>query len=133
MINRKLVLRAIGASLGLWLSLMSVRAFAHGQATSYRTTYLTFSGAVTLPGVGLGAGTYVFELADPASNLDLVRITNMRRDRVVYTGFTRPVARPSELPEDRQIVIGEPTEGSAPPIKAWFPAHESGGHEFIYH
>jgi len=45
MLSRTFILRAIGASLGLWLSLVSVRAFATGSGpATRRTTFLTLSG-----------------------------------------------------------------------------------------
>ena len=37
---------------------------AHAQPSDYRT-YFTFSAPVTLPGVTLPAGRYLFRLADP--------------------------------------------------------------------
>jgi hypothetical protein len=36
---------------------------------------LTFSDPVKVPGTTLPAGTYVFELVNPASSIDVVKIT----------------------------------------------------------
>ena len=58
----------------------------HGAADTNpaRTTYLTFSQPVQLPGVALGAGTYLFELADPDAAPGVVRVLSRDR-RIAYT------------------------------------------------
>jgi hypothetical protein len=38
------------------------------------TTYLTFNRPVALPGAQLAAGTYIFEVANPTTSADLVRV-----------------------------------------------------------
>jgi hypothetical protein len=38
MLKRTFILRAIGASIGLWLSIVSVRAFADGAWVAQRAT-----------------------------------------------------------------------------------------------
>ena len=128
MCNRKAALTAVGAVLGLVLAVASASAW---WVTPKRTTYLTFSGPVGLPGVTLGAGTYVFELADP-NILDIVRVTNKEGSRVYFTAFTELVARPQGLPEDRLVTLGEAPRGSAPPIMAWYPSGDANGRQFIY-
>src|SRR5713226_10573891 len=51
-----------------------------------KLTYLTFSGPVEIPGVGLPAGTYIFKIANPNSGLDVVQV--LSRDRkTVYATF----------------------------------------------
>lgn len=37
-----------------------------------KTTYLTFSGPVQVPGATLPAGTYLFRLADPSSQRQVI-------------------------------------------------------------
>lgn len=99
---------------------------------SQRTTYLTFSGPVRLPGVTLGAGTYTFELPLPESNLALVRVTSRDHRHVFYTGFTTLIQRPQGMSPDLKIVLGEAPANMAPPITAWFPQDENTGREFRY-
>lgn len=126
MFNRKSLLVAVGAILGLVVTIASANAWVNN---SPRTTYLTFSGPVGLPGVTLGAGTYVFELA--GSNLDIVRVRK-ERSAVFYMGFTEQVSRPSGLSANHQISFGESAPGTAAPIKVWYPEGDSMGHRFIY-
>ena len=109
-----------------------VAVAASGTASSdpHQTTYLTFSGPISLPGVALGSGTYTFELASPATSRDLVVVMNRERNRVYYLGFTQDVERPDRQEDD--ITFGESAAGQAPPITAWYPRGEKHGHRFIY-
>lgn len=94
-----------------------------------RTNYLTFSGAVRLPGVTLGAGTYVFERMDP-TNPDVIVVRNVARTRLFYLGLTQRTSRPAGLPPDRFVTLGEVGRGEAPPILVWYPSGEQLGHAF---
>ncbi len=94
---------------------------------------LTFSRPVSLPGVSLAAGTYVFEVANPDTSSDVVRVRSKEDYRHVYfTGFTRRVDRPKGLRADRPVVLGEPAAGMSPPILAWFPEGAATGRQFVY-
>lgn len=97
-----------------------------------RTTYLTFNGAVQLPGVSLPAGTYTFELALPDSTWDLVRVSSRDGKHVYLTAFTRVIERPREMPPNQYITFGEGPANAPPPIQAWFPPDERTGRQFIY-
>jgi hypothetical protein len=46
---------------------------AQAQPADYRT-FFTFSGPVTLPGVTLPAGTYLFRLADPTTGRKVINV-----------------------------------------------------------
>ena len=128
MFNLKWVLTAFGAVI---LGLL-VAASGEAGGTTSRTTHLTFSGSVALPGMTLPAGTYTFELADPRENLDVVRVVSRDRSKVYYTGLTSPILRPSNLAADRMLTFGEAPAGAPPPIAAWYPSGEPMGHRFIY-
>jgi hypothetical protein len=128
MFNRKSSVAAYGVVLGFLVAAASVHAMnpAH-QAL------LTFSRPVSLPGVSLAAGTYLFEVANPETSSDVVRVRSKEDYRHVYfTGFTRRIDRPRTLPADRPIVLGEPGAGIAPPILAWFPEGAATGRAFVY-
>jgi hypothetical protein len=127
MFNRKSVLAACGAILGLAV------AVSAGQWVNPSTmNYVTFSGPVGLPGVTLPAGTYLFELASPLTSPDLVRVRNEERTMVYLTTFTERIARPEGLPENHLISFGERSRGAVPPVAAWYPIGDSRGHKFIY-
>ena len=97
-----------------------------------RMTYLHFTRPVRLPGVELGAGTYVFELPDPMGAFDVVRVSSQDRRTVYFTAFTRVVDRPRGFPPGQPISFGEARPNTPLPITAWWPGGESTGREFIY-
>jgi hypothetical protein len=101
-------------------------------STFSKTTYLKFSGAVALPGVTLNAGEYVFELVNPDTSSNVVRVMNRERSRVHLTALTRPTYRPAKANRGATATLGEGRSGSPPPVKAWFPEGEITGYEFIY-
>jgi hypothetical protein len=118
------VLTAVAA-----LALASTSARAWGPTN---TTYLTFSGPVSLPGVTLAKGTYTFERPDGIAHV--VRVTSRAGSHVYFTGFTVPVTRPDGVPRHRAITFrGEVQPGSAPEIDAWYPDGNSTGEQFIYY
>jgi len=128
MVNRKLLWMACGlAAVAL---VMAPRA---GAGTSeHKTAYLTFNHPLSLPGVALGSGTYIFEIANPASGADIVRVMSRDRSKAYFMGFTRAVVRPHALRRDRMVSLGESGAGVAPPITVWWPENESTGRQFIY-
>ena len=128
--NRNVVWASIGAAL-VMVALALVQHVAAGTIAE-RTTYLTFSRSVRLPGVTLNAGTYVFELADPINAPGVVRVASRDRRTAYFMGFTYGVERPRGLRLDASVSLGESAGGVAPPITAWFPIGERTGREFIY-
>jgi hypothetical protein len=127
MFTRNSFMTAGGALVGLVLTTATLSALPRGNHE-----YLTFSGPVRLPGVTLGAGTYIFEVADLMSSSDLIRVRNKATYRVAFQGFTIPIDRPAGLRPNQSVVLGEAPKGVPPPILAWYPLGESRGHEFIH-
>ena len=125
--NRKSVFAVCGA---LGLALLMVTS-SHAWVGQKNLSYLTFNGVVALPGGTLAAGTYIFELADQRV-ANLVRVSSRDRARVYFLLSTRTSQRPREMSVDRTVVLGESVPGTPPPIKAWYPAGEQVGHEFVY-
>src|SRR6266478_313871 len=91
MVNRNLLLSAFGAVVFCVVAVASSSAWG----TEHRTHYLTFNAPVGLPGVGLAAGTYIFELADPAADLSIVRVSSRDRSMVYFMALTELVPRPA--------------------------------------
>ena len=114
------------------LALVGLVAAAPGDANvdSERTTQLTFSKPFSLPGVTLGAGTYIFERAAPLSAIEVVRVSSRDRRFVYYMGFTELVERPRG--NDAPIKFGEAPAGAAVPVRDWYPTGTSTGHHFLY-
>jgi hypothetical protein len=118
---------ALAAAILSALAVVSVRA-----DDDRHTMLLTFNRPVGLPGVTLGSGTYVFELADPTASHDVIRVRSANRRQVYFTGFTMRVDRPARMKSGTPILIGETSPNQATPIRAWFPDGGQLGHEFIY-
>ena len=97
-----------------------------------RMTYITFSRPVALPGVELPAGTYIFELALPGDNLNVVRVSSRDRRQIYLTAFTYRIERPAGMTRDQVVTFGEASASQPPPIAAWYPMSMDSGREFIY-
>jgi hypothetical protein len=125
-INRRGMLTVFG------LALVGLVAAAPGDAgvDSSRTTELTFSRPFSLPGVTLGAGTYIFERAAPQSAIEVVRVSSRDRRFVYYMGFTELVDRPRN--SRSPITFGEAPSGAPVPVREWYPAGTATGHRFRY-
>src|SRR5690242_13305056 len=94
-------------------------------------TILTFSGPVMIPGTTLTPGEYVFQLADTASDRNVVRIYKRDGNTLVATTQAIPVKR--ERASDDVVITVKPTEAGAPvALTAWFYPGSAYGHQFIY-
>jgi hypothetical protein len=102
----------------------------HARANVSDTSYLTFSRAVSLPGVTLPAGTYIFERASE-NTPDIVHVLSRDRKTVYFMAFTTPIARPQGL-DNGVVLLGEAAAGAAIPVRAWFPIGQTVGHQFNY-
>ena len=128
MVNRKLVGALCGAAVFAAMLVPSAASMSNAR----KTTYLTFSQPVSLPGVALGSGSYTFEIANPETTADVVRVTSRNGGRVYFMGFTKAVARPVGIGRDQNVSIGESAVGVAPPITTWWLPNESTGRQFVY-
>lgn len=127
MFSRKSLVMAL-ALVGIGLA----TAVSIGASTNAKhTMYVTFNRPVSLPGVTLGVGTYIFETPDPVSDLDLVRVLSRDRSIVILTTFTRQVERYSGMKRDQVISFGEAPANEAQPITVWWP-QDSPGRQFVY-
>jgi hypothetical protein len=111
-----------------FLTMVSTRA----DTNVNKTTYLTFNRPVSLPGVTLGSGTYIFELPDATHVSDVVRVLSRDRSIVYFTAFTIPVQRPVGMSANRPITFAEARPDVPQPIAVWWPQDESTGRQFIY-
>jgi len=123
-------LKSAAAAVGAAVVVVLLSGALHARGAISDVTYLTFSGPVSLPGVTLSKGTYIFEHASQHSP-DIIRVLSRDRKVVYLTTFTTPVARPTGL-GNRVVLLGEASAGSARPITAWFPLDEEMGHQFVY-
>src|SRR5687768_337007 len=116
------------------LALTALGVLASGVAaqetnTSERT-FLTFSGAVEMPGVTLQPGTYVFKLADTASR-NVVQVWDRDEKNMIGHWLFVQAERP-EVTGDTVVMFKETREGTTPAVQYWYFPGEKIGKEFIY-
>ena len=128
MLHRKSVLVAGAIAIAALLSGASSQAW---EPLS-RPNHLTFSAPVAVPGAVLAAGAYTFELNAAGTSMDIVRVSSRDGRQIYYTGFTRRVSRPRNLPAGATVAFGEAAKGEPAPIAVWYPVDGTDGHAFIY-
>jgi hypothetical protein len=96
-----------------------------------KRTLFTFSGPITLPGVTLPAGQYLFRLADPNSSSKVVQVLNADGTKPYGLFYTLSAERlePATTPEVRFM---ETASGTPAAIRTWWYPGERTGYEFIY-
>jgi hypothetical protein len=127
MVSRKLCMIVLA------LTALGFATTASTQASvgAYHTEYLTFSRPVGLPGVTLGSGTYIFELADPDRAHDLVRVFSRDRKTLYLTAYTYPVSRPEIAPGTQFVSFHEAGHDAPLPIAVWW-SDGLAGRQFVY-
>lgn len=126
-LTHRLVLDTVLAVVGL----VAAAFVATTQARAPETAFLTFSGDVALPGVVLPAGSYRFEVVNPDSSSDVVRVSS-RNGQLSFMGVTTQTPRPAGLPESQPVTFNEAPAHTPAPIQAWYPSGKSTGHLFVY-
>lgn len=106
-----------GACAALLLGAASI-ASAQAPDTNNMTT-VTFSAPVSLPGVTLPAGSYLFKLADSQVNRNIVQVFDKDRSKVFATIIAIPAER-NEPADETVITFNEAPAASAPAIRYWF-------------
>jgi len=128
MVTRQSLLTACGAVLALVVGVAALSA-----STANRTEYLTFRVPVALPHVTLAPGTYVFEIANPDSGADVVRVRSKVTNEPLFMAFTNRIERPASAGEATHVTLAEAGRGEASRILAWYPVGSGSGREFVYH
>jgi hypothetical protein len=109
--------------------LMTSAAAQITQPVDKRTVF-TFSGPVSMPGVTLPAGEYVFRLADADSTRKVIQVQN-KEGRSLGMFFSIPIDRP-EADSDPEIGFIETASGLPAAVRSWWYAGDRSGYEFIY-
>jgi hypothetical protein len=100
------------------------------QTDTRDRTFLTFSGAVEMPGVTLPAGTYVFKLADTPSR-NVVQVWDREEKKMIGHWLFVQADRP-EVSQDTVIMFKETAAGTTPAVHYWYYPGERVGKEFVY-
>ena len=111
------------------LALTAVAAGA--QTTQDRTTFVTFSGPVSIPGKTLPAGTYTFRLADSQTDRHIVQVLEKDSQKLIATMLAVPADR-AEADGDPVVTFKETPSDQPPAVRYWYYAGERAGNEFVY-
>lgn len=114
---------------------MAVLAVLAGGVAAQETntserTFLTFSGAVEMPGVTLQPGTYVFKLADTPSR-NVVQVWDAEEKNMIGHWLFVQAERP-EVTSENVVMFKEQPAGTTPAVQFWYFPGERIGKEFIY-
>ena len=122
--------RVFGLACAVAVFVCLVAAPVSAQPLDKRTLF-TFSGPVTLPGVTLPAGQYLFRLAEPNSSSKVVQVLNADGTKPYGLFFTIPAERlePASSPE---VHFMETASGTPAAIRTWWYPGERRGYEFIF-
>jgi len=115
---------------GLAVLLAAYFPLAHADEWD-KTTKITFSEPVQVPGRVLAPGTYIFRLLDSQSNRHIVQIFNEDHTQLITTVMAIPnqrlepagktILRYDERPADQPVALA-----------AWFYPGDNFGQEFVY-
>jgi hypothetical protein len=96
-----------------------------------KRTYFTFSQPITLPGVTLPAGTYLFRLGDPTTGRKVVQVMSQNGMQSYAMMLSIPAQR-QDVPDEPEISFMETPAGMPAAVKTWWHQGERTGHELIY-
>ena len=96
-----------------------------------RSTIVTISAPVSVPGVVLPAGEYLFRLADSNTNRNIVQIYEKDRSKILATLIAIPAQR-NEARGDAVVTFAETPSNQPPALRFWYFAGEKAGNEFAY-
>lgn len=98
---------------------------------SDRSTFVTFSGPVSIPGKTLPAGTYTFRLAESPADRHIVQVFNRDQTELFATLLAVPAER-NEAEGDPLVTFRETPANTPPAVRYWYYAGEKTGNEFVY-
>ena len=118
------------------LTATSARPVFAQAGTMDKTTRLTFNGAVQVPGTTLPAGTYVFRIADPASQT-LWQVFDASGRHLLASFFyvstrERTISEVNSAHGKPIVRFHETAQGVAPALRVLYYPSDLAGHEFLY-
>ena len=122
--------RVFGLACAVAVFVCLMAASVSAQPPDKRTLF-TFSAPVTLPGVTLPAGQYLFRLADPNSSSKVVQVLNAEGTKPYGLFFTIAAERP-EPAASPEVRFMETASGTPAAIRTWWYPGERRGYEFIF-
>lgn len=131
MLKRKGVVLGFSICMAIGFAAFALAPKANADALNQKTI-VTVNGPVAIPGRVLPAGTYTFQMVDPNSGEDLMRVGNQITGRTVTFLLVSPVYRQKDIGQT-VVKLEEPRGNNAhPAIHEWFFSGNNVGHKFIY-
>jgi len=96
-----------------------------------RATIISFDAPVSLPGVTLPAGSYLFRLTDSYENRNIVQVFDKDRSKIFATILAIPAQR-NERSDETVVTFNESPASAAPAIRYWYYPGARSGQEFAY-
>jgi len=96
-----------------------------------KTTKVTFTDAVQVPGTVLPPGTYTFRLMDSSSNRHIVQVFNEDGTHLITTILAIPNYQ-LQVSGQTILAFDERPSGEPEALKAWFYPGDNFGQEFVY-
>ena len=130
--------RIISWGTGILAAILVVAASARAQVgtTTHKRTFLTFSGAVQVPGATLPAGKYVFQIADPPAQTTWQVFDASGRHVLAEFFFVstgdRTVQEQNRANGEPIVRFYETAHGVAPALKTLYYPWDSAGYVFLY-
>jgi hypothetical protein len=104
---------------------------AVAQTPLDKRIFFTFTAPVTIPGVTLPPGSYMFHMVNPTSNRGVVTVRS-KDGRQVYSTFLTIPAEAKQRPDDPEIRFMERRTNVPYAVKAWWYPGERTGFEPVY-
>jgi hypothetical protein len=122
--------KSLGSALCVMALLTATSATAQVNVAD-KTTHVTFSTPVELPGLTLQPGTYTFRLADHNVNRHIVHVYD-RDGNKLGKDILAMAARRLERTEDTVVTFHEVPANATPPVRYWYYPNDLVGEEFAY-
>ena len=117
--------------LGLVIAFTCFFELAAHADESDRASTITFSQPVQIPGQVLPAGSYLFKLASPDVDQNIVQVFNSD-GTVLYATLQTAEAERREPAEDTTVTLAEQESGQPDVLLTWFYPGRDIGNEFLY-
>jgi hypothetical protein len=122
--------KLIATALALTALAVLTSGVAAQETNTSERTFLTFSGAVEMPGVTLQPGTYVFKLADTPTR-NVVQVWDRDEKNMIGHWLFVQAERP-QVSGETVVMFKETREGTTPAVQYWYFPGERIGKEFVY-
>jgi hypothetical protein len=122
-------LKTLSRACGLGVAAVMIAAVANAQPADKRTIF-TFSRSITLPGVTLPAGKYIFRLADDETSRKVIQVVNA--DGKPYAMLLTIPEERRDPAKDAEVSFLETASRTPSAVRAWWYPGERTGYEFIY-